>query len=486
VGVLCSNVFANACEAEVRDYRVAFGVARLHPLEGDRYLGQLVSTLVERGDSGALCALPLEACGERVWGDVVVKTLMRKTEENHGHALWGERADNEPPTFYHHAYAFFVARARFNEAAKVMFLLAQRIIRDVEREARAVWRPAALQRLLEALQSSHSTLALVAEGARTLFLNLQPKLLWDDDGARAGAAAEDAAMEPRPDAAGDPPSLREKCVPVRPAEVEDMFLMAKWALMLLERRQAAAAGQPVALPWAAMHPQPLAEALVQAGEVDAAALLVLRRGMDASLLFQALTQRAADDAFTGHSWQAVQRLLAELDNVRLVDARNGAPVLTRTYRYHAVVLNTLLTLRPKAELPQWLVGSFLLWGDQFAGRGHRGLHAHAHAFAKQSPAEPARDPALLLRTLLQHGRLEDACRLAADLVAICAAAPQGHGAPPFLPLKTLDLVLLRCDGAERRGDAPVRFRHDLEQAIRDYATAIARAAPVADALNRAR
>ncbi|GBG25030.1 Hypothetical Protein FCC1311_012472 [Hondaea fermentalgiana] len=406
-GVLCARLFALAMEPTVRDYKAALSAARLYPRasdeggdsamdrdeefedEGDKYIGQLVSAMVERGEVRELCELPFQCYSEKTWKDVVMRTLERKTQEDT--ALPKYRGDT---TSFHTLFTFCIHHARYHEAAMCMYDLAQRLKASVQANSGGQWHLLQAQSLQDALSSCLMALRLIPDGKATLFIR-------------------------SPDAG---------CEALELAEVEGQFAVAAGAVRLLTARQ----DGMVRLDAGSLVP-----ALLDAGLADTATDLIVRFKMDATPVFEYLSLQCLRGR---QPWAVLQRQLKVLDSAPLsVDAsKNGTMV--NTYKYHLVVLETLLRAKPDLELPQWLQASFRCWGNFSQDM----QSPDEHVFVRPAGSMAARAPAAQLRVLITYDRLEEALALAADLVEDASYATE-IDSPLVLPIKTLDILITRAE-----------------------------------------
>lgn len=428
-GVLCARLFALALEPDVRDYQTALSAARLYPRvaysnpmdqnnqtedEGDKYIGQLVSTMVERREVRLLCELPLQCYSEETWRTVVIRTLERKTQEDT--ALPKTRGEL---TSFQTLFTFCIHHARYHEAANCMFDLSQRLRQMVTRQHEDWWCLEHAQMLQDALTSCLMALRLIPDGHGTLFFQ-----------------------------SGD-----AKCETLEVEDVEGEFSVVSGATRLL----AAWKHRNHSRNRTRLDPAMLVPALLDAGLGDTATDLIVRFKMDATGVIHYLTLKCLHGQ---QPWNVLQKQLLILDKIHIKNASEShrSGVTVNTYRYHLVVLNTLLQARSDIEIPQWLRASFRSWGNFTKGMNS----PDDNVFSRPASKEVARAPAELLRTLIKFQRLQEACILAAELVEDASYLGE-ETSPIFLPIKTLDILITRCRQRPELRDDVERLTNSLSE-----------------------
>ncbi|CAK9113245.1 Hypothetical protein SCF082_LOCUS52494 [Durusdinium trenchii] len=399
--VLCSNIFAHALEES--NYRQALMAARLYPAsegpnEGNQYIGQLVSIMVERNEIEALCALPLQNYDEKaVWKDMVMSTLKWKTEED---VSLETLLIRDQPNYYHTFYTFCINHGRFNEAAMCMYTMAARIDSSVRAQRDGDWDLDHMTALQDALCSCLTTLRLTPLGAASIFVKYA--IHFEDDEDVQVTTSKDVYL-------------------VTLAKIEQLYAVSCAASALLSNH----------LSSVRFAPSQLVSPLVHADLSDHATTLIKLFDLDATEMFQRLTARCLEGF---ESWVVLQAHLQTLDEV---DGIQG-------FRYHTVVLEAMLTLKPDIEVPQWMIASFLSWGQFNASQ-----RTDVNAFSRNGNdgSSKPRNAAALLRTLVKFGRLQQACTLAASVLRAMSHAfetQEAYQQPPWVPFKTLDIILLRA------------------------------------------
>ena len=389
---------------------------------------QLVYALVDRAEIEVLCSLPLQTYGEEVWR-VVVQALESKID----------RADVRPSgklTYFHVMYAFCINHCRFTTAAAVMYDLAHQVEVAVH-DARFHWDATTTKIYKEALAACLTPLRLVGPSpAHASIIRPYPPMLLPTGQNR----------EPRP----------ADSVMITLEDIQSKFLLADVALKLCSR-DGAKRGRSGGVVLKSLANEALLAAAIEARLFDEAAMLCKRFHLDATALFNALTCEAVEEGENDRGWERVRQLLFVLDRVE-DNGKNGSSL--HTFKYHEAVVRCLLARKPGMELPLWLVSSFGKWGEV-----HHGLRRGVRAFGGGDS-----DTALLLRVLLEHGRVKEAAEFATEMLhGMVSEALFDRlvlATPPHLPVKLIDRILLNC------GDNESRQKEQLQGALREFLLAL--------------
>uniref|UniRef100_A0A7S2RG73 Uncharacterized protein n=1 Tax=Mucochytrium quahogii TaxID=96639 RepID=A0A7S2RG73_9STRA len=435
-GVLCANIFARSLD--LKDYKQALNASRLYPrkhgeeYEGDKYIAQLVSIMVERSEVKALCELPFQTYSENVWKWIVMKTLERKTEEHQS-----VDKNGDVMAYYHTFYTFCVHHGRFNEAANCMLLIVYRLQQNMSKlqggATTCRWDAENLDSLEGSLAQCLTALRQTPNQNATLFTRMKPRFPWLEE---------------------DTISSSKKCFAVTLKEVEKLYTLAHMGHKLLRKS--------TTLKECTLVPDDLVLNLVDHMLWDDATTVIQKFSLSATRMFERMTSKYFEQTSSSLS---IQKQLKLLDVVKANDIPKGTERLLKQYDYHVVVLGTMLTLKPNVEIPQWLISSFLSWGEF-----NSGMRSHAHPFYKDSPLKNTRGPVILLRELVKYNRIEEACTLATDLLGCMLDAetfqsPETYRNPPIIPVSAFDLLLVECQKDPKLG----RSEEKLRDAISAYA-----------------
>jgi len=398
------------------DFRQALSAARMHGEVAksrsgtNLLLSRLVSHLMDKGEVEALCQLPLQALSETCWREDVMKTLRRKIQIRD--AVPSRRGEK---TFFHSFYAFCIYHSRYAEAATCMYSLARSLEDSVHNKSQGLWDAENAAAYTDAVSACLCTLRMLRPEKATLFYK---------SGREEG---------------------KETVESVGLDDLNSMFVLSSATLTYLRT--------PGADPQIEMAVDGLVEGLLKVRKADDAVSVVKTFGMDASHVFVYLTTHCVGG---DESWSVVQRQLRALDKLKAksIVSDKGTTIELEDFNYHCVVLETLLQLKPLAEIPQWLLSSFINWGQfsRIVSNGHPfARYAHNSSYSKR--------PAEMIRILIHYDRLLEALQLASNLVALMQPGA-------FLPFKTIDVLIHR---AQSHPKVPAHAVHNLQQQLEHFA-----------------
>jgi len=433
--VLCAFVFGRALD--MSDYKQALNACRMYPSTSDngngRYLGQLVSVMIDRGETEALCSLCFESLEEHLW-NLIMETLDRKIKESHSI----QDHVRTSSVFF----AFCVRHCHFVQASQCMFNLSYHI----EQSHGDSWTPESLLHYQNALSSSLNALRLASDLASTVSVVFRPPFFQ-------GATKQNQAL-----------------YQISVSNIEALFVVARALCKLVavcddDHRSIILSSRIFSSTSSIRDFRELVLLLVDFRMLDDALTLLLVHwdeeisSEDVRVAFFVHLTLGCEGS--KHPASYIQKSLKMLDCAK-VPSLDGHKTL-RLFKYHGVVLDTILISCVSAEIPQWLQNSFFSWGD-FTNSSH----STVHSFARDSSKDEARNPGILIRTLVKFGRIDEACEIASRLMAqmIPASGIYDSGelvCPPLFPVALLDLLLAD------RGGVYSKSQKILEESIGNYA-----------------